>query len=70
MRARAWNEEMDKLYTQLASMPEGSPEARAFWEQIQQRKDGKWQTVFSFAEAAQKEAGKLSTNKHNCEEPT
>jgi hypothetical protein len=32
--------------------------------ELQQRKDGKWQTVFSFADATLKEAKKLSANKH------
>ena len=37
-RGRAWIDELDKLYGDLAAMPDNSPEARAYWDQIHQRK--------------------------------
>lgn len=38
-RTRGWHEELEKLYGELASLPESSPEARGFLEQIHQRKE-------------------------------
>ncbi|HEY2573441.1 MAG TPA: hypothetical protein VGH65_05200, partial [Verrucomicrobiaceae bacterium] len=37
-RARTWNDDLDKLYAKLATMPEGSPEANQFWNEIQRHK--------------------------------
>ncbi len=37
-RARTWNDDLDKLYAKLATMPEGSPEANQFWQEIQRHK--------------------------------
>ena len=36
--ARSWNAELDELYERLGSMPDGSPEAKQHWLEIQERK--------------------------------
>jgi chromosome segregation ATPase len=38
-RTRGWHDELEKLYGEVAELPESSPEARGFLEQIHERKE-------------------------------